>query len=180
MVARNPYFEYNWDMANNIIEGLGAMSGGATNLFIPSTALGFGVDLLEGNSLDDAYLKFALARNNGVVTDKFAADHPYWTAGINFVVDAATPTTVAKGVGVRLKPELPLKHTLFPSKTAGTKFTYNPIAQWNMERYYADPKLTQYYYDPEILHGRNWRRYAIKHPYDLTGGATTDFDWRFN
>ena len=96
MVARNPYFESDWDMMNNINQFLGVGTGGLWTL-TPSNVIGLGKDLYNGYGWD-AYSRFMLMENPGLVTEEFAQDHPYWTAGLNLAFDLGTPLVVG---GVR-------------------------------------------------------------------------------
>ena len=119
MVARNPYFESIWG-GNNLYEGLGLLSGGLTNVFLsPSQTIGFAGDLLGGDNFQDAYYRYQLLRNSGVVTDKFAEEHPDVAVGANFAVDLLTPG-ILYGAGRGLTRGYRLATT--PVEYTGTAF----------------------------------------------------------
>lgn len=82
--ARNPDFSRNWDMASNISEGANVMSGGLLNRLSPTQNIGLIIDAVQGDNIIDSWFG-----NSGVVSDKFAQEHPYWSMAINGGTDAA-------------------------------------------------------------------------------------------
>ena len=88
-LRRNPNFGNDWNMFNNIMEFTNIATGGAANrLSLTQNArLLYDIgDAIFGDGSWDTVGNSILG-NNGIVSDKFAAEHPYWTMAINGVGD---------------------------------------------------------------------------------------------
>lgn len=86
-LARNPMFSYQWDMANNINEFINASTGGLWNRLSPTQNIRYIYDTFKNGWQNPLDYNSSWWGNNGIVTDEFAAEHPYWTMGINGGVD---------------------------------------------------------------------------------------------
>ena len=65
-----------------------ASAGTANYMFSPTQTIRLGIDLANGKGED--YLKGQFFEgNNGIVSDNFAQEHPYWSMAINAVGDTA-------------------------------------------------------------------------------------------
>ena len=82
--TRNPNFSQNWDMLSNIYDFTNIATAGAINRFSPTQNIRLTLDAVRGNNVVDSWMG-----NNGIVTDRFAKKHPYWSMAINGVGDAA-------------------------------------------------------------------------------------------
>ena len=82
--TRNPNFSQNWDMFSNIYDFTNIATAGAINRFSPTQNIRLTLDAVRGNNIADSWMG-----NNGIVTDRFAKNHPYWSMAINGVGDAA-------------------------------------------------------------------------------------------
>lgn len=82
--TRNPNFSQNWDMLGNIYDFTNIATAGTINRFSPTQNIRLTLDAVRGNNVVDSWMG-----NNGIVTDKFAENHPYWSMAINGVGDAA-------------------------------------------------------------------------------------------
>lgn len=80
--TRNPNFSQDWDMLSNIYDFTNIATAGAINRFSPTQNIRLAIDAIKGNNIADSWMG-----NNGIVTDKFAENHPYWSMAINGVGD---------------------------------------------------------------------------------------------
>lgn len=74
-------------------ETMNAVTGGALNLLSPSQIIGAGI---HSDRPQDYFLNL-MRGNNGIVTDKFAQEHPYWSTAANMLFDSAALGTVFNG-----------------------------------------------------------------------------------
>ena len=72
------------------METMNAVTGGTLNLLSPSQIIGAGI---HSDRPQDYFLNL-IKGNNGIVTDKFAQEHPYWTIAANGALDAFTGRTL--------------------------------------------------------------------------------------
>lgn len=100
------------------METMNAVTGGAMNLISPSQVIGAAIH--SDKSQD--YILNLLKRNNGIVTDNFAQEHPYLSVGANVLFDAATLGLITGG------------------KTIGNKFLNSDL------RYELDPRYMKVYH----------------------------------
>lgn len=84
-LQRNPNALDNWQVAQNIGEGLNIMSGGFLNRLSPTQNLRLVYDTATGENVLNSWMG-----NAGVVPNSFAQEHPYISTGINFALDAGT------------------------------------------------------------------------------------------
>lgn len=82
--TRNPNFSQDWDMLGNIYDFTNIATAGAINRFSPTQNIRLAIDAIKGNNIADSWMG-----NNGIVTDRFAENHPYWSMAINGVGDAS-------------------------------------------------------------------------------------------
>jgi hypothetical protein len=75
------------------------------------------VDLMKGNMSQKQYINSWINGNNGVVTDKFAEEHPYWSAGINMAGDAAALGGIFGGSKILSRTSKPKINILADSST---------------------------------------------------------------
>ena len=77
---------------DNTVNTINAMTGGVTNRLSPTQNARMLYDtyqLLNGNLSGEDWRNSLIYGNNGIVTDTFAQEHPYLTAGINLLGDAS-------------------------------------------------------------------------------------------
>ena len=82
-LARNPMFAHQWDMANNINEFINVGTGGLWNRLSPTQNIRYIYDTFKNGWQNPLDYNSSWWGNNGIVTDEFAAEHPYLTMGIN-------------------------------------------------------------------------------------------------
>lgn len=75
---------------------MNAVTGGALNLVSPSQVIGATGRLINDGDFGQFGRNLILG-NNGIVTDKFAQEHPYWSLAANGVFDAGSLGLVAAG-----------------------------------------------------------------------------------
>ena len=78
------------------METMNAVTGGVLNLLSPSQIIGAGI---HSDRPQDYFLNL-MKGNNGIVTDKFAQEHPYWSMGANMLFDGAALGTIFNGRGL--------------------------------------------------------------------------------
>lgn len=71
------------------MEVANAISGGAFNLISPTQVIG-ATGRLISNGDSNKFGKNLILGNNGIVTDNFAKEHPYWSMAINSLADGIT------------------------------------------------------------------------------------------
>lgn len=87
----NPNFMDNWDLANNVAQAYNIFSGGLMNRLSPTQNIRLLYDWSQGKPIflnEDGQLGGSWWGNNGIVTDKFASEHPGWSMAINGAGDA--------------------------------------------------------------------------------------------
>lgn len=77
-------FSQQNDMFNNISEFFNIAGAGIPNRLSSSQNIGLFIDALQGDNIIDSWFG-----NSGIVSDKFAKEHPYWSMAINGGTDAA-------------------------------------------------------------------------------------------
>lgn len=82
---RNSNFYQNYDMLGNIAEGVNVMSGGFLNRLSPTQNLRLLYDIATGENVIDSWFG-----NNGIVSNQFTQNHPYWSLAINGIPDLGT------------------------------------------------------------------------------------------
>lgn len=173
-IASNLYVDTPKEMAvrntTPTMEALNAITGGMLNRLSASQNLRFGYDLLTGN-FADAGRGFVYG-NNGVVSDSFAQQHPYWSMLINGAADVGAAggfgSGMIPGVARNLTPQQ-LRNQLFVAKPPvgydGVRRTLKRIAKgvlsgekaeidnpWWLNGEYAEgikDKLSIYAYVPD-------------------------------
>ena len=89
----NPGFMDNWQLAQNIGEGVNVMTGGLLNRLSPTQNARMIYDWYKGNPIfiDKNGQLGSWWGNSGVVSNTFAKNHPYASIVINGVLDARIP-----------------------------------------------------------------------------------------
>ena len=77
-MKRNPNFSTQWNMASNIAEFMNIGTAGMLNRLDPTQNIRLIYDAITGENIGNSLLG-----NNGIVSDKFAKEHPYWSMLIN-------------------------------------------------------------------------------------------------
>lgn len=132
------------------IETMNAVTGGALNLINPSQVIGAAI---HSDKPQDYFLNL-LKGNNGIVTDNFSKEHPYYSIAINGALDAFTGrslyninywnqtkpllTSIGKGMG---KTIVEVPYNIVTNKniqTYGRKIA-NTILNSNYERDIKNP-----------------------------------------
>lgn len=132
--ARNPDFSQNWDMLSNIYDFTNIATAGAINRFSPTQNIRLTLDAVRGNNVVDSWMG-----NNGIVTDRFAKNHPYWSMAINGVGDAALWFSPK-----RFKTNKPkLKTKKFSFKYEGNKKDNLPISLNSSKREFKTYPLSK-------------------------------------
>lgn len=80
--TNNPNFMDNWKVFENAMEGFNYASSGFLNRLSPTQNLRLGWDFLKGEPILNG-TNGSWWGNNGIVTNNFAKDHPYWSLFIN-------------------------------------------------------------------------------------------------
>ena len=113
------------------METMNAVTGGAFNLISPSQWAGaFGRGAYNNEWEKIPY--YLLAGNNGIVTDNFAQEHPWYSMGANLLLDTATLGTAIAGKsgiqnGINNVKNLP-KYALYKAdQTFGNNFYYRDL-----------------------------------------------------
>lgn len=75
------------------LETANAVTGGTMNLLSPSQIVGAAI---HSDRPSDYFLNL-MKGNNGIVTDKFNEEHPYWSMATNGIFDAATLGLIGAG-----------------------------------------------------------------------------------
>ncbi len=100
--TRNPDFSQNWDMFSNIYDFTNIATAGAINRFSPTQNIRLTLDAVRGNNVVDSWMG-----NNGIVTDRFAKKHPYWSMAINGVGDGLMTGVRAKNFDPKVQYRVP-------------------------------------------------------------------------
>lgn len=80
--SHNPHFMDNWQLANNIVEGVHNLTGGILNRLSPTQNIGFIIDAIKGKNLLQSHMG-----NSGIVSDNFANKYPLLSTAINMAGD---------------------------------------------------------------------------------------------
>lgn len=127
---RNPNFNRDWDMHNNINEFVNAATGGFWKNSSPSQLVGTVAHIVRGEPVLDSWMNF----NNGVVgviNEDWANEHPYLTMAGNMIFDgvALNAKSIARGT-VNTAKNVYNNGTLWDKYTTlGGRFGYygNPL-----------------------------------------------------
>lgn len=117
------------------METMNAVTGGALNLLSPSQIVGAAI---HSDRPQDYFLNLGKG-NNGIVTDKFAQEHPYWSVGANMLFDTSVIGALSGINGIRSLASIP-------------KFNPKGLAKsaWNSDlRYELDPRYMKVYHHTE-------------------------------
>lgn len=79
---KNPYFMSNWDIVNNVCDVANMASAGFINRLSPTQNIRLIADTVQGDNVMQSWFG-----NNGIVSDNFAQNHPWISAGINLIGD---------------------------------------------------------------------------------------------
>ena len=126
---RNPNFNRNWDMLNNIDEGINTMTGGISHKANPAQLIGFVRDINRGEDPVIAWSR----DNSGFFTPEYAKEHPVISALGNLagdilvgkmVSDVASDARYLLNEGIMplfgYHSELPIKSNNFYRVVSGT------------------------------------------------------------
>lgn len=116
-MQRKPNAINNFKVAENVLEAANIASGGFINRLSPSQNIGLIKDVANGKNFMESWFG-----NNGVVTDKFAKEHPYLSFGANILTDALfNPKNVGDGLSLLDRRGAPKGRLLNPQENTLTR-----------------------------------------------------------
>lgn len=139
------------------LETMNAVTGGVMNLLSPSQIIGAAV---HSDKPQDYFLNL-MKGNSGVVTDKFAEEHPYWGIGINSLFDVT-----ALGLGSSAR-----NIANSPGRVANSVYK-NTVGNVVGAKIYSNILKTSKN-DPEVL--KMLRRAARANELDFRNSCSSDF-----
>lgn len=113
------------------METMNAVTGGVLNWTMPSQVVGATARLINDGDFGQFGRNLILG-NSGIVTDKFAQEHPWYSMGANLLFDTATLGAAAAGKsgiqsGINYAKNLP-KYALYKAdQTFGNNFYYRDL-----------------------------------------------------
>lgn len=120
------------------METMNAVTGGILNLTSPTQVLGATGRLIKNGDIGQFGRNLILG-NNGIVTDKFAQEHPYWSMAANGAFDAASmgaPKNILKFKNMK-KMYSGLSPNIYDTRSLSKPFYRSEYAPFTQDRLYG-------------------------------------------